>query len=66
MEIVLGRYDAHIPLGGGYLTGREWAGLLRDLEKANGAFSLLHELKNSKDIFADLAAQRAALGGTES
>lgn len=66
VEIVLGRYDAHIPLGGGYLTGREWAGLLRDLEKDNGAFALLHELKNSKDIFADLAAQRAALGGTES
>lgn len=65
VAIVLGRYDAHIPAGGGYLTGAEWAELLRDLRETNGDFALLHELKNSKDIFADLAAQQAALGGTE-
>lgn len=66
VKIVLGQYDAHIPIGSGYLTGEEWARLLRELEEHNGPFALLHELKNSKDIFADLAAQRAALGGTES
>lgn len=65
VQIVLGHYDTHTPLGTGYLTGREWAGLLTRLREANGDFSLLHELKNSTDIFADLAAQRAALGGRE-
>ncbi len=65
VEIVLGSYDAHIPLGRGYLTGEEWGELLRELKEWGGSFALLHELKNSKDIFADLTAQLAALGGTE-
>lgn len=66
VKIVLERYDAHIPLGtGGYLDGAAWRALLTELKEKNGGFALLHELKNSNDMFADLTAQRAALGGTE-
>lgn len=39
--------------------------LEQELEQVNGPFALLHELKNSKDIFADLVTQRKTLGGTE-
>ena len=60
--IVLGWYDAHLPLGSGYLNGAEVADLLHRLSVENADLCLLHELKNSKDITADLAAQRRALG----
>ena len=63
--LVLDHYDSHVPLGSGVLPGRETAQLLQMLARDNPDFAILHELKNSEDILADLAAQREALGGRE-
>lgn len=65
VDIVLGAYDSHTPLGGGYLQGTQVRRLLDALAEENEGFAVLHELKNSKDIYADLTAQRAALEGGE-
>lgn len=67
VDIVLSKYDAHTPVGNGegYLTGSAVAGLLERLSEANGGLLILHELKNSKDLAADLSIQRRALGWGE-
>ena len=61
VRIVLGQYDSHLPLGTGVL-GTGIGAMLKQLDEENEDFALLHELKNTEDIFADLGAQLSCLG----
>ena len=64
VRIVLGQYDSHLPLGTGVL-GTGIGAMLKQLDEENEDFALLHELKNTEDIFADLGAQLSCLGNME-
>ena len=61
VEIVLGHYDSHVPLGKGILCGNDMLEIIGQLEQMNPQLSILHELKNSTDLTEDLKAQRTAL-----
>jgi hypothetical protein len=65
VRFVLTYYDSHVPLGSGILTGRAIAGLLDALAAANPGFSLLHELKNARDLPSVLDMQLKSLCQTE-
>lgn len=60
-QLVLTHYDSHVPLGQGVLPGDEMWEMLRRLAEQHPDFALLHELKNSADLAADLAMQRSSL-----
>jgi hypothetical protein len=60
-RIVLDHYDSHIPLQSGVLKGRDIKAMLMELYSYNKDFVVLHELKNSESIQADLDKQKAAL-----
>lgn len=62
LELVLAHYDSHLPLGAGCLDGARVRALLERLDAENLGFAVLHELKLSRDLGADLTAQREALG----
>lgn len=61
LGIVLDKYDSHIPMGKGVLLVDEMKNLIRELQKRNDTFVLLHELKNSTNIYDDLEDQLAFL-----
>ena len=65
VDIVLNHYDSHVPLGKGILSGAEMKKVLAELEGINADYHLLHELKNSADLKADLTWQRNELMGGE-
>ena len=60
-QLVLTHYDSHLPLGQGILPGGAVYETLCRLDAAHSDFALLHELKNTRELFRDLAAQRNAL-----
>ena len=65
VDIVLTHYDSHVPLGKGILTGEGMAKILAELEMISTDCNLLHELKNSTDLIADVTWQRSELMGGE-
>lgn len=60
-QLVLTHYDSHLPLGQGILPGGQVWEMLCRLAEQRPDFVLLHELKNSADLAADLALQRSSL-----
>lgn len=60
LQIVLEHYDSHLPLGDGALDPEAIADLIRTLAES-GPFMVLHELKNSTDVWADIDDQRRRL-----
>ena len=65
VDIVLTHYDSHVPLGKGILSGAEMMKVLAELDEVGLDYNLLHELKNSTDLTADLIWQRSELMGGE-
>lgn len=63
VKIVLGQYDSHIPIQTGILNGTDIKNMIDTLKKHSPGVVLLHELKNSESIQADLDAQKKALYG---
>jgi len=61
--IVLSKYDSHLPLGTGVLSGKEMGKLLEMLEDQNPELVILHELKNSSALQSDLDMQLTAIWG---
>ncbi len=57
VSIVLGHYDSHVPVGYGILNGEEMGEVLREFVQQNPGAVIVHELKNSSDILADLKKQ---------
>lgn len=55
--IVLDKYDSHITMGKGVLLADEMKNLIKELQKQNETFVLLHELKNSTPVYSDLEEQ---------
>lgn len=61
LGLVLEHYDSHLPLGQGCLDGRWLADLVQRLAEENPDLAVLHELKNSADLHADVVRQRSAI-----
>lgn len=61
VNIVLSEYDSHLVLGTGILQPQMIQEMILELHRSNSDFVLLHELKNSSNIQADLHAQMLAL-----
>jgi hypothetical protein len=61
VKIVLEHYDSHVPLQDGILKGEDVKNILAKLLSYNKDFVILHELKNSESIQADLDKQKTAL-----
>lgn len=57
VRIVLEHYDSHLPLGTGVLNPEKVGKILQQLLEVNPNVVVLHELKNSHEVFADTAAQ---------
>ncbi|MBK0418707.1 hypothetical protein JD276_06615 [Leucobacter sp. CSA1] len=63
LRIVLDHYDNHVPLGDGVLGGSDVRDMLASIAERH-ELMLLHELKNSSDVWAELDRQRAGLLGS--
>jgi len=61
VEIVLTHYDSHLVLGKGVLCPNKIKEMLQYLKKQNSDFVILHELKNSTDLYNDLKIQITSL-----
>lgn len=57
VEVVLSKYDNHLPLGEGVLDGNFIKQLIEALYPNNRELVLLHELKNSQQLDIDLEKQ---------
>jgi hypothetical protein len=62
VKIVLEHYDSHVPVGRGSLRPEDVRKTLEELASENDGFVILHELKNSEDIFEDVSLQKSAVG----
>ncbi len=62
-RVVLENYDSHLPLGKGILKGSDMSRIISELEERYGQINVLHELKNSTDLEADLLYQTKQLYG---
>lgn len=62
LALVLEHYDNHLPLGDGMLTPSSIRRIIESLARRQ-PLMLLHELKNTKDLWADVDRQRLRLWG---